>query len=102
MTVKSLRTYVTRIVRMPTNFYPLYDEGNDQVDRVSKVVPVGFQKIIPRYRLSTSDTRDLGTGPRLEEVAHTYFTSPAARNSTPEKAKGDQPSFIGNSIDLFA
>lgn len=46
-----------------TNFYPGYDGANDQVDRITPLFPVAFQRVIPRYRLSTSETRDLGTGP---------------------------------------
>jgi len=51
-----------------TNFYPLYDGANDQVDPVLRVQPVLFQRVIPRYRLSTSETRDLGVGPMFTEV----------------------------------
>lgn len=46
-----------------TNFYPLYDGANDQVDPVTAVRRVFFQQVIPRYRLSTSETRDQGLGP---------------------------------------
>lgn len=46
-----------------TNFYPRYGGANDQVDRVLPIQPVRFQPIIPRYRLSTSETRDTGLGP---------------------------------------
>ena len=46
-----------------TNFYPLYDGANDQVDPVTSVRRVFFQRVIPRYRLSTSETRDEGLGP---------------------------------------
>ena len=51
-----------------TNFYPRYNEANDQVDRVSKIQPITFQRIIPKYRLSTSETRDAGTGPMFDEI----------------------------------
>jgi hypothetical protein len=51
-----------------TNFYPLYNQANDQVDPVLRVQPVQFQRVIPRYRLSTSETRDLGVGPMFTEV----------------------------------
>jgi hypothetical protein len=59
-----------------TNFYPGYDGANDQVDRVSPVFPVAFQRVIPRYRLSTSETRDLGTGPGF-----IYAPGPADSNT---------------------
>jgi hypothetical protein len=51
-----------------TNFYPLYNGANDQVDPVLRVQPVQFQRVLPRYRLSTSETRDLGVGPMFTEV----------------------------------
>ncbi|NBF40008.1 MAG: hypothetical protein GVY14_06290 [Spirochaetes bacterium] len=46
-----------------TNFYPTYGDANDQVDRVLPVRRTIFQRVIPRYRLSTSETRDQGLGP---------------------------------------
>jgi hypothetical protein len=51
-----------------TNFYPLYNGANDQVDPVLRVQPVQFQRVLPRYRLSTSETRDQGVGPMFTEV----------------------------------
>lgn len=48
---------------MLTNFYPTYGDATDQVDRVSPVRRTISQGAIPRYRLSTSDTRDQGLGP---------------------------------------
>lgn len=59
----------TTRVRRLTNFYPRYDDANDQVDPVSRVEPVVFQRIEPRYRLSTSETRDSGLGPAFIEYA---------------------------------
>lgn len=53
--------------RRATNFYPLYGEGRDIVTPVSGIAPTLFQEIIPRYRLSSSDTRDLGVGPTFLE-----------------------------------
>ncbi|NBC30648.1 MAG: hypothetical protein GVY29_11750 [Spirochaetes bacterium] len=52
-----------------TNFYPLYDGANDQVDRVLPVRRAIFQRILPRYELSTSETRDEGVGPNFIETA---------------------------------
>lgn len=46
-----------------TNFYPTYDGANDQVDRVTPVRRAFFQRVIPRYQISTSETRDEGVGP---------------------------------------
>ena len=46
-----------------TGFYPLYDPQNDQVDRIAPVGRARFQRIIPRYRLSSSETNDTGLGP---------------------------------------
>jgi hypothetical protein len=54
---------------LPTNFYPAYDGANDQVDRITPVARIRFQRVLPRYRLSTSETRDLGLGPALESLA---------------------------------
>lgn len=62
-----------------TNFYPLYDGANDQVDPVLRVQPVQFQRVLPRYRLSTSETRDLGVGPMFTEVPS--VSSPRTRET---------------------
>ena len=70
-----------------SNFYPLYGENNDQVDRIQRVQAAAFQKVLPRYRLSTSETRDQGTGPMLEEVA----TARAPVLSRPGKKQSIKP-----------
>jgi|GEM_PF-2787092 len=62
-----------------TNFYPLYNGANDQVDPVLPVQPVQFQRVLPRYRLSTSETRDLGVGPAFTEVPS--VSSPGTRET---------------------
>jgi hypothetical protein len=67
-----------------TNFYPLYGAANDQVDRVVPVRPVQFQRVIPRYRLSTSETRDQGVGPMFAGIPET----PAVAPGRPEAAAG--------------
>jgi hypothetical protein len=59
-----------------TNFYPLYGAANDQVDRVLRVQPVQFQRVIPRYRLSTSETRDQGLGPMFAGIPETPAFAP--------------------------
>lgn len=51
-----------------TTFYPLYGAENDQVDRVLRVQPVEFQRVMPRYELSTSETRDRGLGPMFAGI----------------------------------
>jgi hypothetical protein len=51
-----------------TNFYPLYSASNDQVDPVQRVQPVQFQRVLPRYELSTSETRDQGLGPMFADI----------------------------------
>ena len=87
-----------------TNFYPLYDGDNDQVDSVSAVKGVAFQKVIPRYRLSTSETRDQGTGPAFEEISTSGL--PVMVRGTNQSYRMSNPApldlFQGNKIDLFA
>ena len=53
-----------------TNFYPTYDDANDQVDAVLPVRRAWFQRVVPRYRLSTSETRDQGVGPQFITVPY--------------------------------
>ena len=66
-----------------TNFYPRYDSNNDQVDAILRIQPVSFQRIIPRYRLSTSETRDVGSGPMFDEIPGSPFVeSPVRKNPT--------------------
>jgi hypothetical protein len=54
----------------PTRFYPKYTSGLDYVSYVSPVERVAFQKVLPRYMLSTSQTRDTGLGPLLERIQY--------------------------------
>lgn len=54
----------------PTRFYPQYTSGLDYVSYVSPVERVAFQKVLPRYMLSTSQTRDTGLGPLLERIQY--------------------------------
>ena len=90
---------------MPTNFYPTYDESNDQVDRVSSIKSIQFQKIIPRYRLSTSETRDQGTGPGIEEIP---VALPSYLKRAPRTTRVNRPNkgalfpYTGTKLDLFA
>ena len=101
---------------MLTNFYPRYDGANDQVDPVTAVRSVRFQRVEPRYRLSTSETRDQGTGPAFIESS--YPMTPTVRNTadTPDRSGMDPgpgrplgppapaplPPAVGTLIDLFA
>ena len=49
-----------------TQFYPGYNEHRDQVDAVSPIKPISFQKVLPRYDLNTGDTRSSGVGPSFD------------------------------------
>jgi hypothetical protein len=101
-----------------TNFYPLYDGANDQVDRVSPVRRTIFQRVIPRYELSTSETRDEGVGPTFIEVpsmtsdGSTQAADPIVPRTTDEANPPDMrppgplsaaplPPWMGRRIDLF-
>ena len=54
-----------------TNFYPTYvDGGKDLVTPVAASRLSEFQTVIPRYRLSMSETRNEGTGPNFLEVEY--------------------------------
>ncbi len=75
-----------------TGFYPQYDPANDQVDRISPIATTRFQRVIPRYRLSASETADTGLGPALESIP-VYTTTPRTSRN-PERA--DAP----RSVDL--
>ena len=101
-----------------TNFYPLYDGANDQVDPVLRVQPVQFQRVLPRYRLSTSETRDLGVGPMFTEVpsvssprtretdssgrARGGVETPAASSGQPQHGSAQLETWKGTRVDLFA
>ena len=61
-----------------TNFYPLYDFDRDQVNPVSGIRPIKLQRIIPRYELSASDTRDEGVGPIYEAMTSSTYQAETA------------------------
>ncbi|MFW5826842.1 MAG: hypothetical protein ACOCU4_02055 [Alkalispirochaeta sp.] len=65
-----------------TGFYPLYDGDEDQVDRIAPISRIAFQRVIPRYRLSSSATRDTGLGPAFYDVP-VYRGGPAATSPSP-------------------
>jgi hypothetical protein len=70
-----------------TNFYPTYDGANDQVDRVLPVRRTMFQRVIPRYRLSTSETRDQGLGPSF---IYSEYEPPGPRSARRDRGPGDE------------
>ena len=54
-----------------TNFYPTYvDNNRDKVTPASPTFRTDFQKVIPRYDLSMTETRDKGTGPTFLETSY--------------------------------
>jgi hypothetical protein len=87
-----------------TNFYPRYNGANDQVDPVLPVQPLSFQRIIPKYRLSTSETRDQGTGPMFDDgrgVRPSEGRKAAVRGTaTTRKPAADHD--MGRIVDLLA
>lgn len=93
-----------------TNFYPTYDGANDQVDPVLAVRRPIFQRIIPRYRLSASETRDEGLGPAFVESAYlpasAGLRSPAPGTSGKSVSPRPQPAPLepgtGSLVDIYA
>lgn len=89
-----------------TNFYPLYNGANDQVDSVFPIQPVRFQQVLPGYSFSTSETRDQGTGPMFNGIPG--WLSPAAQQrstSNPLKRVAAEPvrnPLLGQHVDQFA
>lgn len=74
------RAYAYAWTPVLTNFYPTYDGANDQVDRVTAVRRTRFQRVIPRYRLSTSETRDEGLGPSFIDMPSARVTEGSGRH----------------------
>jgi hypothetical protein len=95
-----------------TNFYPRYGSADDQVDPVIAVVPVRFQRTEPRYRLSTSETRNQGVGPAFIEVPSApgagEFAGSAASTGIERRAAATVASphllepWKGRQVDLYA
>jgi len=77
------RAYAYAWTPVLTNFYPTYDGANDQVDRVTAVRRTRFQRVIPRYRLSTSETRDEGLGPSFIDMPSARVTERSGRHGRP-------------------
>ena len=51
---------------LPTQFYPGGEGERAELGPIAGVGPVRLQRIIPRYELSTAETRESGLGPQLE------------------------------------
>jgi hypothetical protein len=108
-TTRDGETGSIRYIRQ-TGFYPLYDGENDQVDAVGPVRGVRFQRVIPRYRLSASETNDSGLGPAFYETP--VYVGGGRRDSRgggPETAPPTAgslrpvlPAWKGRHIDLYA
>ena len=74
----------------PTVFYPRYTSGYDYVCYVSPVEKVAFQKVLPRYWLSSSQTRDSGLGPFFEKIPSFSREEEAEEEVTPGKLAGEK------------
>jgi hypothetical protein len=74
----------------PTVFYPRYTSGYDYVSYVSPVESVAFQKVLPRYRLSSSQTRDTGLGPFFEKIAYPSRAEKVKDEAAPGKHPGEK------------
>jgi hypothetical protein len=83
-----------------TNFYPEYDGANDQVDPVLPVRSARFQRVVPRYRLSTSETRDQGTGPAFISVP--LGPEPERRVQSPPERVREVFRDGGRLVDFYA
>ena len=82
-----------RAWRKATTFYPHGDEDGT-LGPVTPVVPVQFQPIIPRYDLSTSETREAGVGPAFDSAP--YFADaepgfPLPDRVAEERANEEEP-----------
>jgi len=102
---------VSRVVGL-TIFYPRYDSGNDRVDRVARVQAVQFQPVLPRYELSTSETRRLGLGPMFAPIPEVSASSALAggspagtlrqRSLRPAPERALREPWLGAQVDLLA
>lgn len=48
-----------------TNFYPGYSNSVGRLDRIAPISSVRMQRVLPRYQMSTEQTRTSGLGPPL-------------------------------------
>jgi len=92
-----------------THFYPNYDDGNDQVDPITPIRRTAFQKVLPYYEISTSETRDEGYGPAMDGVQispyHHKLSAKALRAVIDRKRNKHVPSVYknrGRNIDRSA
>jgi hypothetical protein len=97
-----------------TNFYPTYDGANDQVDRIVPVRRAFFQRVVPRYRLSMSETRDQGLGPRFLDThvsaprkaerlePHQAGSAAHDRPSEPPRTTVFREDYRGRYVDVYA
>lgn len=83
-----------------TNFYPLYNGANDQVDAVVRVQPVQFQRIFPRYELSTSETRDLGLGPMFADIPENPAPVMLRSSATPQRVPSPRTHGVGGAATV--
>ena len=68
-----------------TNFYPNY-RGEERTERIARIQPARFQEIIPRYNLSTAETRTQGTGPALYDLPSGWREQPEPSSLTGDRA----------------
>ena len=68
---------------LPTNFYPGGDGERGGIDPIAPIGRVRFQRIIPRYELSTAETRESGLGPSLERSAYPVKNKDLSASKTP-------------------
>jgi hypothetical protein len=107
------RGYPDYAASVLTNFYPTYGPANDQVDPVLPVRRTIFQRVVPRYRLSTSETRDEGVGPLFNQIPrHPGRLEPRQRPessgenvqiySSSATARFWRDPALGNRVDILA
>ena len=90
--VRVRHIYHPYLVR-PTIFYPRYTSGLDYVSYVSPVERVDFQKVLPRYYLSSSQTRDSGLGPSFEEIPYFSPIEEEKEGAARRRPAREQPHF---------
>ena len=80
-----------------TQFYPGYNEHRDQVDAVSPIKPISFQKVLPRYDLNTGDTRSSGVGPSFDSGLIERKVNKEVGSEKPSHKKAP-----GKQLDVYA
>lgn len=85
-----------------TNFYPLYDSDDDRVEAIQPISGVLFQRVLPHYEISSTETRDSGLGPVFDAEPQIL---PVERNGIrktkekQDKTKAVQNPFLGKLLD---